>query len=229
MLERIAVALEPLGLILRGGFHPDSEDAVPALRGGVPAGTLLLVGNAGPAMWQAFRAAPEAADGAANPLDRWTARSLDPLARGLGAEARFPSEGPPYLPFQRWAAKAEGLKPSPLGILIHPRFGLWHAYRGALVFGEALPLPAPPEASHPCDNCAEKPCLRGCPVGAFAAGGYAVADCLGYLKGPEGRDCTALGCQARRACPVGKDYLYDRGQAAFHMAAFVGSSRGGTV
>ena len=229
MLERIAVALEPLGLILRGGFHPDAQDAAPTLRGGVPAGTLLLVGNAGPAMWQAFLAAPEAADGAANPLDRWIARSLDPLSRGLGAEARFPSEGPPYLPFQRWAAKAEGLKASPLGILIHPRFGLWHAYRGALAFREALPLPAPPEAPHPCDSCAEKPCLRCCPVGAFTAGGYAVADCLGYLNGPEGRDCTALGCQARRACPLGKDYLYDPGQAAFHMAAFVRSSRDGTA
>ncbi len=228
MLERIAVALEPLGLVLRGGFHPDPEDAVPALPGGASAATLLLVGNAGPAMWQAFRAAPEAAAGAANPLDRWVARCLGLLATDLGAEARFPSEGPPYLPFQRWAAKAEGLKASPLGILIHPRFGLWHAYRGALAFRETLPLPAPPEAPHPCDSCVEKPCLQACPVGAFAAGSYAVADCLGYLKGPGGRDCTALGCQARRACPLGKDYLYDPEQAAFHMAAFVGSSRGGT-
>ncbi len=229
MLERIAVALETLGLILRGGFHPGPEDAVPALRDGSSAGTLLLVGNAGPAMWQAFRAAPEATDGAPSPLDRWIARSLDPLAGDLGAEACFPSEGPPYLPFQRWAAKAEGLKASPLGILIHPHYGLWHAYRAALAFREALPLPVPPEAPHPCDSCAEKPCLQGCPVGAFTMGGYAVADCLAYLNGPEGRDCTALGCQARRACPVGGDYLYDPGQAAFHMEAFVGSSRGGTA
>lgn len=229
MLERIAVALEPLGLILRGGFHPDPEDAVPTLRDGASAGTLLLLGNAGPAMWQAFLAAPEADDGAPNPLDRWIGRGLGPLAGDLGAEARFPSEGPPYLPFQRWAAKAEGLKASPLGILIHPRFGLWHAYRGALAFREALPLPAPPQAPHPCDGCAEKPCLQGCPVGAFTAGGYAVADCLDYLNGPHGGDCMALGCQARRACPVGREYLYDPGQAALHMAAFVGSSRGGTA
>ena len=37
------------GLILRGGFWPSGEDEVP----GAPA-TLLLVGNAGPAMWSHF-------------------------------------------------------------------------------------------------------------------------------------------------------------------------------
>ena len=228
MLQRIAEALAPLGLILRGGFHPRPEDAVPSLRDGGAAGTLLLVGNAGPAMWQAFRAAPEAADGAADPLDRWVLRCLGGLAGRLGAEAAFPFEGPPYLPFQRWAARAEGLKASPLGILIHPRYGLWHAYRGALAFAEALPLPPPPESPHPCDACAGKPCLQGCPVEAFAAGRYAVAACRNHLGRPEGQDCKDGGCLARRACPVGSAYLYDPGQAAFHMAAFVGAERGGS-
>ena len=37
------------GLILRGGFWPSGEDEVP----GAPT-TLLLVGNAGPAMWESF-------------------------------------------------------------------------------------------------------------------------------------------------------------------------------
>ncbi len=32
---------------------------------------------------------------------------------------------------------AEGLKPSPLGLLMHPEYGLWHGYRGAILFGEA--------------------------------------------------------------------------------------------
>ena len=228
MLQRIAEALGPLGLILRGGFHPCPEDAVPPLRDGGVAGTLVLVGNAGPAMWRAFHAAPEAADGKAHPLDRWIARGLGTLAQALGAEARFPFEGPPYLPFQRWAARAEGLSASPLGILIHPRFGLWHAYRGALAFRAALPPPAAPEAPCPCDACARKPCLQGCPVGAFTADGYAVADCLDHLGRAEGRDCKGQGCLARRACPVGREYLYESQQAAFHMAAFVGSRRGGS-
>ena len=37
--------------------------------------------------------------------------------------------------------RAEAVAPSPLGILIHPDYGLWHAYRGALAFAERLALP----------------------------------------------------------------------------------------
>ena len=36
--------------------------------------------------------------------------------------------------------RAEGLKPSPIGILMHPQFGLWHAYRGALLFDVEIEL-----------------------------------------------------------------------------------------
>ena len=57
----------------------------------------------------------------------------------------------------------------------HPELGLWHAYRGALAFAERLALaPVEPVAS-PCDDCAGKPCLAACPVGAFAASRYDVA------------------------------------------------------
>ena len=63
------------------------------------------------------------------------------LAPGFGATALFPFGGPPWLPFQRWAMKADCVTASPLGILIHPDFGLWHAYRGALAFAEQLDLP----------------------------------------------------------------------------------------
>ena len=32
--------------------------------------------------------------------------------------------------------------------------------------------------------------------------------------------CMDLGCRARDACPVGRDYRYAPGQANFHMQAF---------
>ena len=50
ILTELAAALAEHGLILRGGFHPGSEETELA---GV--GTVVLVGNAGPAMWRAFR------------------------------------------------------------------------------------------------------------------------------------------------------------------------------
>ena len=66
--------------------------------------------------------------------DRRVAAAIDPLARSVGAMALYPFDGPPYRPFQRWAMRAEPVAPSPLGLFIHPEYGLWHAYRAALVF-----------------------------------------------------------------------------------------------
>ena len=53
-----------------------------------------------------------------------------------------PRTGRPWLPFQQWARKAEPVHVSPLGVLIHPDYGLWHSYRGALCFDTRL-LPCP--------------------------------------------------------------------------------------
>lgn len=208
-------ALDAHGLLPRGAFHPGPDDGAPA-----GAGTILLVGNAGADMWRAFASARREGDHA---LDEWSAMVLDDIARAAGATALYPSEGPPYRPFQRWAMKAEPVRSSPLGILIHPDYGLWHGYRGALVFGETLPLPPRDGRASPCETCADRPCLTTCPVAAFGEGGYDVPACTGHLRAPAGGDCMAQGCRARRACPVGRDYIYEPAQAEFHMAAFLGA------
>jgi hypothetical protein len=214
--DQIRAALGTLGLIPRGAFLPQVEDGVPTRRGGGTAATVILVGNAGPDLWQHFArhtAGP-------HPLDEWCRRMLTPLAQSLGADILFPFDGPPYPPFLRWAQRAEGLSPSPIGPMIHPQFGLWHAYRGALLFGHAMALP-PPLSVNPCDDCADKPCLTSCPVAAFSVGAYDVPGCVGHLRQPAGRDCREQGCRARRACPIGQDYHYNSSQAGFHMAAFL--------
>lgn len=220
-LDEVAAALAPHGLILRGGFHPQAEDGVPALPDGRPAGTLLLVGNAGPAFWPVFAASPEARDGAPDPMNRWTCRLLEPLAAALGGAAHYPFGGPPYRPFVAWAKRAEAVAESPLGILIHPRYGLWHAYRGALALPEALKLPARDASDRACDRCLERPCLTACPVSAFTGAGYAVDRCAAHVVSAEGQDCLDRGCRARRACPVGPDFRYEADHARFHMAAFI--------
>ena len=223
--EAIAESLAEHGLLLRGGFRPGPDDGVPDLPDGRPAGALLMVGNAGPDMWRAFSAAPEAGDGGRDPLDRWSRRVIGGLAHGLGGAAHFPSDGPPYRPFAAWAKRADAVAESPLGILIHPDFGLWHAYRAAVALAEPVSLPARDARPPPCDSCAERPCLANCPVSAFGPAGYDVPACVAHISGPVGADCLELGCRARRACPVGRDYLYDRAQAEFHMAAFLTARR----
>lgn len=215
----ISDAAALVGLTCRGGFHPCPDDAVPG-----EAGTVVLVGNAGPDMWRAFTAGTSSEDrqGSDNPLDTWTRRVLTGVARSLGATPLFPFEGPPFLPFSRWAKRAEPVFTSPVGPLIHPEYGLWHAYRGALVFAKILALPPRPEAISPCDQCADKPCLSTCPVDALSAGRYDVPACLAHITSPAGMDCMMLHCRARRACPVGRRYQYEPDQSMLHMRGFVG-------
>lgn len=221
-VTRLDEALAAAGMMRRGGFRPGPDDNVPAAAPGRPARTVFLVGNAGPALWRAFEAAGR---DEADPLDGWTRRTLAPIAEATGARALFPFDGPPYLPFQRWAASADEVHVSPLGILVHPDFGLWHAYRGALAFAERLDLPVPARRPSPCETCADKPCLDACPVGAFTRAGYDVAACAGHIAGPAGAECMDGGCLARRACPVGRDHAYAPDQARFHMARFLAARR----
>lgn len=202
--------LAPHGLILRGGFHPEPGDA--GLEG---VATALLVGNAGGAMWQAF--VPHL-DGAPDSLNRWTRQIIEPIAARFHARVVYPF-GETLWPFQRWARRAETLYPSPLGLLIHPEFGLWHAYRAALLFPARLPLPPRLVAPHPCEACSGKPCLSACPVGAFSGAGYDVPACSSHLAVANSA-CPEAGCHARNACPVGQEWRYGAAQIRFHMAAF---------
>jgi len=220
-LATLGAVLEVAGLRLRGGFQPLPGDGVPPTRDGRPSATLLLVGSVGGSLWPAFSTAPECGDGRPHPLDRWTRRILEPVAAACGATAHYPFDGPPWLPFQRWARRAESVHPSPLGLLIHPDHGLWHAYRGALSFAERLALPPRPEAvPSPCETCVSRPCLHRCPVSAVGAQGLDVSSCRTYLRSAAGDACLAAGCLARAACPVGAFARYPEPEARFHMAAF---------
>ncbi len=209
-----AVGLEP-----RGGLSPAPEEAT-----ALGCRWLLLLGAVGGSVWPRFSVSPEALDGQSHPMNRWSTRVISGLAERLGARAFFPFGGPPYQPFLRWAQTAEGLSPSPIGMLIHPKHGLWHAYRGALGFA-AVPQDwkASPPGPSPCNGCAARPCLSTCPVGAFSGSGYDVALCRNHLASGAGRDCLEGGCLARRACPIGQDLAYDPEQAEFHMQAFLQS------
>ena len=218
----IAAAADGLGLIARGGFHPTEADGVPRGFGDTEVGTLVLLGNAGPDMWARVGSAVDASN-ARHPLDGWIQQHVGRLARELGAEPLYPFGGPPFLPFLRWAQRAEPVAPSALGILIHAEYGLWHAYRAALAFIARFDVPTFADVPRPCDGCVDKPCLTACPVGAFSQEGFEVASCTAHIAEPAGADCLGMGCQARRACPVGRDYAYAPAQATFHMRAFLGT------
>jgi hypothetical protein len=181
-----------------------------------------LIGHAGSSIWPHFTAwRKEQPDNPADPLDAWSKSVITPIAEQFGGKAVFPSDLP-YLPFQQWAMQATGMRPSPLGIVIHPVYGLWHAFRGAIIFDAETLIQETQSLSHPCGLCAGKPCLSACPVNAFSDGVYDAAGCRRHLASGEGEACMEGGCLARRACPVGREYAYDEAQTQFHMRAFAG-------
>ncbi len=217
-IETVFAAIQRSGLVPRGALLLKENERVGALAG---IGSIALAGMVGRDGWSAFAASREARDGLEHPLDRWSRRVMEILALELGGKALFPFGGPPYLPFQRWAQRAEPVHSSPIGLLIHPQYGLWHSYRGALGFPEELAVPEPAATPSPCDTCSGRWCLHSCPVEAFSDAGYDVAACAGYLRSAAGGNCMGAGCQARRACPVGVEHAYGPDQARFLMQAFL--------
>ena len=211
-IEALEADLAPFGFRILGMCRPENDE-VP----GAPASaSLVLIGNAGSAMWEAF--APERRD-ESDPLDKWTKRRVDPIAERHGATPLYPFDRP-HPPFQRWALRASVAHSSPIGLLIHPEFGLWHAYRAALLVPDDIGFTGEAARPSPCESCSEKPCLSACPVGAFSKDGYDVPGCANYLAGAKGDDCICGGCAARNACPIGREYRYESDHIAFHMTAF---------
>lgn len=187
-------------------------------------GTCVVLGFTGSLQWPGFAASPEALDGKPHPLDRWSRRLIHGLAQELGAIDVYPS-GRPHLPFQQLASHAESVHPSPIGLLVHAQWGLWHAHRGALLFAERIDLPPGEPAESPCSTCAGQPCRTTCPVNAFGEAGFALEACIAHVTSAAGIDCRDRGCRARRACPVGAGYRYVPEQMRFHMEAFIRSVR----
>ena len=208
------------GLAVRGTFAPSAQDAVPPVAQGVPARSVALLGNVGSSLWPAFSASAEYSDRRKDGLDRWSRRIGEELARLCAGRALFPFGGPPHHAFQRWALRTGVLFTSPVGILVDPHCGLWHAFRFAIALPEPVEETAPAAVS-PCLTCRARPCLKACPVGAFVEGEYHHQQCVDHLVANPDAPCRRIGCLARHACPVGQVHRYAPEQAAFHMRAFV--------
>jgi hypothetical protein len=144
---------------------------------------------------------------------------IDKLAADLGAVALYPFGGPPYQPFQRWAARGEGAVASPVAMQVTPGRGLWASYRGALGFRQPIPL-AGRDLANPCLGC-PAPCRSACPVDAFAGGVYDVPRCVAHITSPAGAACREGGCLVRHACPAGRGAAPPAGQRRFNMDAFI--------
>ena len=212
MEHPILTTIRRAGFTPLGWFAPTPEDRVPD-----GARFVILIGNAGPDMFRRFA---RERDPGHDAMDDWTREVVEDLARDLDARALYPFDMNPPWPFLSWARRGGAGHVSPLGLNIHPTFGLWHAYRAALLFPVEFDIPVQRPAPHPCDSCAAKPCLTTCPVGAFDGTSYDVPACARHIASPAGEACMTRGCLARHACPVGQGFAYAPAQAEFHMRAF---------
>lgn len=224
-LNDLKVRLETFGLHLRGVLKLSKEEAESFQVDSGSDVSIALVGNVGSSYWSEFSQSPEFKDGRADPLDRWSRRVAEQIAETFSLSTIYPFEGPPYYPFQQWAKRAEALSQSPLGLMIHPQYGLWHSYR----FGLLLPQVTEQQSilvTSLCESCELQPCLNTCPVNAFGDEGYDVDSCDSYLKQNSDASCHQEGCLARLACPVGEAYRYEPAQHTFHLRAFLDARPG---
>ncbi|WP_157846031.1 hypothetical protein [Kiloniella litopenaei] len=219
--------------MLRGVFHPEPEDQVPDLSSDQPTQSVIMVGNVGSGdFWNAYKQSDEFLDAVSDPMDSWTKRIVAPIAAKAQGEVLFPSDGPPYYPFQKWASRAEVLFPSPIGLFISPEWGTWHALRAAILLPVKIEIPHAVSEdpgsclTSPCLDCKDQPCLKTCPADAFSIEqGYDYLACARHVASDEGVSCSSAGCLARRVCPIGQEYTLCSEHAAFHMSAFIGERK----
>ncbi|MCE6968936.1 ferredoxin [Cereibacter sphaeroides] len=212
MLDRIAAGAAGHALAVLGACPVTAEDGLPeGMR------TLVLLGPREPGFWPRFVESPEWQDGAPDPMDRWSRRVIESLARQFEAEPVFPFGGPPYWPFYSWALRTGRSFASPVRLLVHDEAGLFFSCRGALALREVLPVQA---SRSPCEGCEAQPCLTACPPRALRANGYDVPACHSFLDTAAGADCLSRGCAVRRACPRSQGHARMEAQSAYHMRQF---------
>ena len=137
-------------------------------------------------------------------------------------EVVYPGSAP--LPLGRLAELIGWGRPSPLGLSINAEFGLWIAHRVVVLVEADIVVSGQAAATHPCDSCADTPCVTACPVGAVTlTDPFDLERCSRHRIALD--SVCAYQCLARNACPVGADHRYGPVQMRHHYGAGLASIR----
>ncbi len=221
-------ALDACGLNVAGVLRAETYDAL------VPSawkcGTLLptarsiyVIGSGGSAFYANARA--ERAEGP-HPLDAFCeARVASAVLRldreGIASRACFYWErrGDGDGEFADFVAlaRAAGLgSRSLIGLLLHPDHGPWFAIRAVVLTDRCPPVAGDVyEAPDFCADC-PAPCIDICPARAVTRSGMNVVRCSEWRH--REAQCAAS-CDARLACPVGRESRYTSEALAHHMTS----------
>lgn len=216
--------LHQAGLNVVGVADPARWDAVcaPSRRTSelLPgARAIVVVGNGGRALWDAFvadlRAHPEHLADEPHPLDAFVRRTVLAADAALGDTRRrwfwAAADAEVHLDFRVLAELAGLGGRSRLGLLLHPEFGPWLGLRAACFVETELPVhvPSPPD---PCAGC-PAPCVAACPGGAFVDGQWSVDRCSAFHAASS---VCASSCASRSACVAHPEARYTDEQILYH-------------
>ena len=238
LLDSITRAAAPYGLNLIAAVPVDRYEALapPSMRAcalAPDARSIVVIGNGGGAFWQAFKSYADAHPGwrdRPHPLDDFTRALIEqeivPIARGRGVACvpAFPFIGEGTLSFIALGKLAGLGGPSLLGVLIHPVYGPWIAFRAALLIDAVLDAPGEAAGFDPCPDCTARSCLAACPASAVSApAGWDIPRCLTHRIEVEA-DC-ATRCHARVACVIAPEHRYPGDELAYHHGRALAAMR----
>ena len=218
-LQALTSQLERSGLNLTGTLSVEDYDRMvtPSWRTEAVcpgAAGVLVVGNAGRALWERFQTSPEFRL-RRDPLDRYTKRILAETVEGVPNPSDHvlytEKRGDTYLPLMTIARRAGFGSPGRVGVLLHPPYGPWISIRGILFLPEEVPA-VEPLPFDPCTGC-PAPCMTACHGRVVSEKGVDVVGCFRTkILNPKCRSA----CDARSACVVGPEHAFSSEQIAHH-------------
>jgi hypothetical protein len=231
IVDIVRKAGEPFGLNLVAAVPVERYDAAvtepyKARALDSRARSIVVIANGGGGLWSALKRHAEKHPRwwrREHPLDDFTRAIVEneiaPAAckGGVQCTVVFPfMQGKATLNFIE-LGKAAGLAgPSILGVVVHPRFGPWIAFRAAILIDDEIDAPGEARGFDPCPTCVERPCIAACPTAAVAfPTGWDIPRCLTYRIESES-DCAPQ-CHARIACVIGPEHRYPDDELAHHQ------------
>lgn len=175
---------------------------------------IILIGNGGSSLWQSL---PPAIWDHNDPIDSFSHAAAQQFARKILGEDRYQVIYPGTHPvaLQQMGLAAGWHANSPLGLGINPRWGLWFAYRAAILTRIPLPEIRHPKAASPCVSCQDQPCISHCPAQALTADRAIDMPRCGNYRLNEDSRCSDR-CLARISCPVSIEHRYTLEQIRYH-------------